>query len=131
MSKIIKMLWQVKLQIYTVFTTFELDEIQNIWLIACMHNPRSCSRLRDKMGEGGWGLKLQGPKNIIWKRLCSGQYVILYHCHSYTWLTAVFLVTSVEAVLEPVTQKIKVHALFVPTFKLSGIAFWVSWRIET
>lgn len=39
---------------------------------------------------------------------------------------AVFLVTSVEAVLEPVTQKIKVHALFVPTFKLSGIAFWVS-----
>lgn len=40
-------------------------------------------------------------------------------------LIAVFLVTSVEAVLEPVTQKVKVHALFVPTFKLSGVAFWV------
>lgn len=39
---------------------------------------------------------------------------------------AVFLVTSVEAVLEPVTKKVKVHALFVPTFKLSGVAFRVS-----
>lgn len=44
------------------FTTFELDEIQNVWLIACMHNPKSCSMLRDKKGKGEEVVRLQGPK---------------------------------------------------------------------